>query len=213
MIDNTWASPFFFKPIEHGVDVSIQSGTKYVSGHSDLMLGSLTAGDETIFRKLKDAAGQFGSSAGPDDCYLALRGMRTMGVRMRRHRDSALAVAEWLRSRPEVSRVLHPGLPDHPGHDLWKRDFRGSSGLFGVLLQPVSEKAVAAMIEPMKLFKIGNSWGGYESLVAPADPTSLRTATRWDEAGTLIRIHVGLENVDDLIADLEEGFQRLREAQ
>lgn len=214
MIDNTWASPFFFKPIEHGVDVSIQAGTKYVSGHSDLMLGLVTAHDEASFRKLKDAAGQFGSSAGADDCYLALRGMRTLGVRMQRHQDSALAVAEWLRSRPEVLRVLHPALSEHPGHALWKRDFRGSSGLFGVLLQPVSEKAVVAMLEHMKLFKIGNSWGGYESLIAPAHPTptSLRTATRWEEAGHLIRLHVGLENVDDLIADLEEGFQRLHGA-
>jgi len=215
MIDNTWASPYFFKPIEHGIDVSIQSGTKYVSGHSDLMLGLVTARDEVIFRRLKDAAGQFGSTAGADDCYLAMRGLRTMAVRMQRHQESALTVAKWMRARPEVLRVLYPGFPDCPGHAEWKRDYQGASGLFGVILKPVSEEAVAAMLNNMDLFKIGSSWGGYESLIVPAypHPNTLRTVTPWKDEGVLLRLHVGLECVDDLIADLEEGFGRLHGAE
>jgi len=207
MLDNTWATPLHFRAFEHGVDVEIQALTKFVAGHSDLLLGAVTMRTEELYRIVRDGASTFGDCPAPDVCYEALRGLRTLAVRLRHHEASALRVAEWLARRPEVARVLHPALPDDPGHAIWKRDFRGASSLFGVLLRTGSERAVAAMIDGLQLFKIGASFGGFESLVVPVRPE--RTARPWRESGFLLRLHVGLEAVEDLIADLETGFARL----
>jgi cysteine-S-conjugate beta-lyase len=207
MLDNTWATPLHFGSFEHGVDVEIQALTKFVAGHSDLLLGAATARTEELYRAVRDGASTFGDCPAPDVCYEALRGLRTLAVRLRHHEASALRIAEWLARRPEVARVLHPGLPQDPGHALWKRDFRGASSLFGVLLRTGSERAVAAMVDGLRLFKIGASFGGFESLVVPARP--VRTARPWREPGFLLRLHVGLEAVDDLTADLEAGLARL----
>lgn len=209
VMDNTWATPLFFKPFEHGVDIAIHAATKYIAGHSDLMLGLVTLRDE-FYRPLKSAAHGMGHGAAPDDCYLALRGLRTLAVRLRRHQETGLALARWLGERPEVERVLHPALPDDPGHALWRRDFAGASGLFGVVLKPAPAAAVAAMLDGLELFGMGFSWGGYESLILPVKPA--RTATRWTAAGPLLRIHAGLEDAADLIDDLERGFARLAAA-
>ena len=212
LLDNTWATPLYFKGFQHGVDVSIHAATKYISGHSDLVLGLIVSGDDATFRKIKDTAASFGDCAAPDVCYLALRGLRTLSVRLRHHHRSALRVAQWLQGRPEIARVLYPPLPDDPGHALWKRDFRGAAGLFGVVLRTDSERAVAAMVDGLELFKIGASWGGFESLIVPAQPNLQRSAVPWREGGYLVRINVGLEGVDDLIADLEAGLGRLGQA-
>ena len=212
LMDNTWGTPLFFKPFEHGVDISIQAGTKYISGHSDLVIGIITARDEELYRRLKDTVLAFGDVAGPEDCYLALRGLRTMGVRLRHQQQAGIRVAEWFAGRPEVKSVLHPALPSDPGHALWKRDFSGASSVFGVVLETDSEKAVGRMVDGYRFFKIGASWGGFESLVIPAYPADIRTAVLWKEEGFVLRFHIGLEDADDLIADLEEGFSRLNEA-
>lgn len=211
LMDNTWASPLYFKPFAHGVDVSIQAATKYLVGHSDAMLGSITATEES-WPALLRAHGQLGQCAGPDDIYLAQRGLRTLAVRLERHWQNGLILAEWLRGRPEVARVLHPALPEDRGHALWKRDFLGASGLFAAVLHPCSKAALAAMVDGLELFGMGYSWGGYESLVLPSDPRPLRSATKWSAAGPLLRFHAGLEDIDDLIADLEAGFARLNAA-
>jgi cystathionine beta-lyase len=207
MIDNTWASPLFLRPIEFGVDVSIQAATKYIAGHSDVIMGTVTT-SEAAWEKLNAAVRDLGFFASPDDCYLALRGLRTIHVRLPRHQESGLRIARWLQARPEVERVLHPALPEDPGHALWKRDFRGACGLFGVVFRPAPRAAFAAMIDNYRLFGMGASWGGFESLVMPTFVT--RTATRWEPAGPVARYHIGLEDPDDLIADLEAGFERLR---
>jgi cystathionine beta-lyase len=207
MFDNTWATPLYFRAFEHGVDVEIQAATKYLGGHSDLMMGVIATRDETLFRKVKDGVSEFGDCVAPDLCYTVLRGIRTLAVRMRQHERSALEVARWLTRRPEVSRVLHPALPDDPGHALWKRDFLGSSSLFGVQLRTDSQEAVAAMMDGLQLFKIGASFGGFESLILPATPE--RVVRLRTEPGTLLRLHVGLEAVEDLTADLDAGFGRL----
>ncbi|MDP6352806.1 MAG: cystathionine beta-lyase [Alphaproteobacteria bacterium] len=212
IMDNTWASPLYFKPFTHGVDVSVQAGTKYIVGHSDAMLGLITA-TQPAYRRLRAAAAELGACPGPDDCYLAQRGLRTLGVRLDRHMRTGLHLARWLADRAEVARVLHPGLPEDPGHALWSRDFTGASGLFGVVLEPVSKAAVAAMLDGLALFKMGYSWGGYESLIVPTNPAAIRTATQWRAPGPSLRIHAGLEDPDDLIADLEQGFARLAAAQ
>lgn len=209
ILDNTWATPLFFRSFEHGVDVEVQAGTKFLAGHSDLLIGAITTRDEALYRTVKDSVSAFGDGVAPDLAYETMRGIRTLGVRLRHHEQSALAVARWLADRPEVARVLHPALPTDPGHALWKRDFLGSSSLFGVMLRTTNEEAVAAMIENLTLFKIGASFGGFESLVTPPRPEKNRTAKPWTEPGFLLRIHVGLEAVEDLIADLEEGFGRL----
>lgn len=211
LIDNTWATPLFFKPLEHGVDVSIHSGTKYLVGHADTMSGLLACA-EGAWLPVKRTAVAFGHCPGPDDAFLALRGLRTLSVRLARHQESALALAEWLAGRPEVTRVIHPARPDHPDHALWKRDFKGSSGLFAFTLKPAPRAAVAAMVDGMELFGLGYSWGGYESLLLPVHPEGSRTAVPWTEPGPLMRLHAGLENVDDLIADLTGGFRRLSAA-
>jgi len=210
ILDNTWATPLNFRAFDHGVDVEIQAGTKYLAGHSDLLIGLVTTRDETLFRTLRDGVALFGDCPAPDVAYETLRGLRTLGVRLRHQAQSALHIARWLQDRPEVARVLHPALPDDPGHALWRRDFRGASSLFGVLLRTGDERAVAAMIEGLRLFRIGASFGGFESLVVPARPE--RTARPWQEPGFLLRLHVGLEAVEDLLADLEGGFARLHAA-
>jgi cystathionine beta-lyase len=211
MIDNSWATPLYFKPLSHGVDLSIHAATKYIGGHSDAMLGVTAASDRANWERLKTTHYLSGQAAGPDDVYYGLRGLRTLPVRLARHQATALALADFLAGREEVSRVLHPALPDDPGHRLWKRDFTGSSGLFGVLLKPCSEAAVTAMVEGMTLFKMGWSWGGYESLIVPGLHLPSRTVRGW-EPGVLLRLHAGLEDVDDLKDDLVAGFRRLAAA-
>jgi cystathionine beta-lyase len=209
IIDNTWASPLFFKPLTHGVDVSVHAATKYIVGHSDVMMGIIALNDEH-FMTVKSQVHGMGYSVGPDDVYLALRGLRTMSARLAQHQQTALRLADWLRQRPEVEKVLHPALPGTPGHEFFKRDFKGSSGLFSVILKPCSDAQLTAMLDGMQLFGMGYSWGGYESLIIPSNIGSARTATKWKTDGPMLRIHAGLEDPDDLIADLEAGFQRLR---
>jgi cysteine-S-conjugate beta-lyase len=209
--DNTWSSPLYFKPFEHGIDVSIHAATKYISGHSDVMSGIITTTNE-MYPRIRPFSILHSGCAGPDDCYLSLRGLRTLAVRMPRHQENALILARWLQERPEVERVLHPALPGHPGHDLWKRDFLGSTGLFGVVLKPLPDAALAAFLETGDLFNMGASWGGYESLMIPLDITESRSATAWDVAGQMLRVHAGLEDPDDLIADLELAFENLNRA-
>jgi cystathionine beta-lyase len=208
MLDNTWSAGYYFKAFDHGCDVSMQSGTKYIGGHADVMLGSVTCTGEA-WPEFKEGFGTLGQFAGPDDMYLTLRGLRTLDVRLDRHMKNGLAIAEWLRSRPEVAEVLHPGLPGARGHELWKRDFTGASGLFSVVLKTSSRDAMAAMLDGLELFGMGDSWGGYESLVVPFDPRRLRSATGWTHEGQCLRFHIGLDSTDDLKADLQEGFKRL----
>ena len=208
LMDNTWATPLFFKPLDHGVDVSIMAATKYVVGHSDALVGTISAGPRA-WKKVKQTHGDMGMFTGPDDMYLALRGLRTMGIRLAHHQTSALAIAEWLQGRPEVARVCHPALPSDPGHTIWKRDFKGASGLFSFELNPVSAEAVAAFLDGLELFGLGYSWGGFESLAIPADPHGIRTARPWTAEGPMVRLQIGLEDTADLIADLEAGLARL----
>ena len=208
VLDNTWATPLFFKPFAHGVDVSIQAATKYIGGHADVMLGAITA-NEANLPLIRRAHEDLGLCVGPEDVYLGLRGLRSLGVRLERHQRSGLELANWLKERPEVARVLHPALPGDPGHTIWARDFTGASGLFAIVLKPVPDKAVAAMLDGLTLFGMGYSWGGFESLILPFDPSEYRTATTWKAAGPALRIHAGLEDVEDLKADLEAGFKRL----
>ena len=211
MMDNTWATPYLFRSFEHGVDVSIHAATKYIGGHSDAMLGAIIT-NEASWLPVRSMVADLGHCAGPDDIFFGLRGMRTLSVRLERHQKNALEVAHWLQTRPEVSRVLYPALEEDPGHALWKRDFLGASGLFGVVLKAVPKEAVAAFIDSLDLFGIGASWGGYESLIQPAFPERGRTATRWQAEGPLVRIHIGLEDPQDLIADLAQGLDKLRAA-
>ncbi len=208
VMDNTWASPLYFKPFAHGVDVSIQAATKYIVGHADAMLGAITSNARAA-KHIARAHGTLGVCPGTEETFLGLRGLRTLDVRLARHHTNALAVATWLEKRPEVEQVLHPAIPSHPGHDIWKRDFLGASGLFSVILKPAAEDAVARMLDGLNLFGMGYSWGGYESLVIPFDPAPYRTATKWTAEGPALRFHVGLEDPDDLISDLEAGFTRL----
>lgn len=207
LMDNTWASPLFCQAHKLGVDLSIQAGTKYIVGHSDVMLGTISASDRA-WPHLKRFYYETGLCVGPDDIYLAMRGVRTMGVRLRHHQQSALTVASWLENHPQVQQVLYPALPSHPGHAIWKRDFSGASGLFSIVLQDGPMSAVAAFLNDLRFFGLGYSWGGFESLAVPFDCTSLRTATRWAPGGPCVRFHVGLETVADLIADLDAGLAR-----
>ena len=209
MLDNTWASPLYFKPFDHGVDISIQAVTKYLCGHSDVMMGAITT-TEASWRETIANHGALGLCAAPDDIYLVLRGIRTLAVRMERHMKTGLMLAEWLAGRPEVARVIHPALPNHAGNAIWRRDFTGASGLFAIELNPASEAALAAMLDGLELFGMGYSWGGFESLIIPQDPTRIRTVTKWEAAGPMLRLHAGLEDPADLTADLEAGFERLR---
>jgi cystathionine beta-lyase len=209
LMDNTWATPIYFRPHEFGVDLAIQAGTKYLGGHADANLGAISA-TKDYWPKLKEFTGSLGLNPGPEDVFLMSRGLRTLAVRLDLHMTSGLKVAHWLEQRPEVARVLHPALASHPQHAIWKRDFNGASGLFSVVLKPVSQSAANAFIEALELFGIGASWGGYESLAIPFDCTKVRTATRWNPGGPTVRLHIGLEDPDDLIADLENGLTRLR---
>jgi cystathionine beta-lyase len=211
LMDNTWATPLYFRAFEKGIDLSIQAGTKYIGGHSDIMFGCVSANAAT-FPALKNTVNALGLCVGPDDVFLALRGLRTLGVRLARHNQSGLTVARWLAQRPEVQRVLHPALESDPGHAIWRRDFTGACGLFSVVLKPCPERAVHAFMNALTLFGMGFSWGGYESLVILFDCTEYRTATQWAPGGPTLRFHIGLEDPDDLIADLERGFAAMRAA-
>ncbi|MBY8828666.1 cystathionine beta-lyase [Hephaestia mangrovi] len=208
LLDNTWATPLYFPAIEKGIDLTILAATKYVVGHSDAMLGSVTANAEW-FPRLRATTYQLGQTASPDDAWLGARGIRTMAVRLAQHERSALAIAHWLADRPEVARVLHPALPSCPGHDLFVRDFAGSTGLFAFALADGDEASRAAFIDALDLFGIGFSWGGYESLAIPCDP--VRSVAETDFGGPLVRLHIGLEEPDDLIADLDRAFSLFRD--
>ncbi|WP_449474295.1 cystathionine beta-lyase [Sphingobium chungangianum] len=209
LLDNTWATPFFFPALAHGIDITILACTKYIVGHSDVMLGSVTATPE-YFPKLRQTAHLLGQMVSPDDAWLASRGLRTLGVRLNQHQESALQIARWLAEQPDVARVLHPALPSCPGHENWARDFSGSSGLFSFVLKGGNEEARAALIDGLEHFGIGYSWGGFESLALPVDPARYRTATIWQAEGPLVRLQIGLEDPADLIADLDAGLARFR---
>jgi len=208
VMDNTWASPYFFAAFAQGVDVSIQAATKYFAGHSDVMMGTITT-TEPLYERVRSTVADLGHCVSGDDAYLVLRGLRTLGVRLERHQRNAVRVAEWLRTRPEVARVHYPALPDDPGYAIWKRDFTGASGLLGVSLAPAPKAAVDAMLDGLELFGKGVSFGGFESLAIPMDPAPVRTATAWTSTRPYLRLHIGLEDPDDLIADLARGLDRL----
>jgi cystathionine beta-lyase len=210
--DNTWATPLFHRSLEHGVDISIQAATKYIGGHSDIMFGTISA-NARAWPPLAEGIRMLGVCAGPDDVFLALRGLRTLSVRLMQHHKSGLEMARWLAARPEVIRVMHPGLESDPGHAIWKRDFTGASGLFSIVLKPAPQKAVDALLDAVKLFGMGYSWGGFESLVIPFDCASYRSATKWNPGGPTLRFHIGLENVEDLKTDLDRGFAAFNGAQ
>jgi cystathionine beta-lyase len=205
LMDNTWASPLYFRALDKGVDLSIQAATKYIGGHSDVMLGTVSANKAT-WALLGDTVHALGLCVGPDDIYLGLRGLRTRGGRLAQHDRAGLGIARWLGERPEIARVLHPALESCPGHAIWQRDFSGASGLFSIVFKPVADAAVHAFLNELRLFGMGASWGGFESLAIPFDCTSVRTATKWAPGGPTVRFHIGLEDVDDLIGDLERGF-------
>jgi cysteine-S-conjugate beta-lyase len=209
ILDNTWSAGHYFKAFAHGCDISIQAATKYIVGHSDAMLGS-TVCNKATWEQFQDAFETMGQFAGPDDMYLGLRGLRTIDVRLERHQRNAMAVAEWLRGRDEVAAVLYPALSNAPGHELWRRDFTGASGLFSIILKTTNEKAATAMLDGLELFGMGYSWGGFESLVVPFK--AYRTASRFDAQGVCLRFHIGLESPHDLIDDLSAGFDRLKAA-
>jgi len=203
--DNTWATPLFHRSLDHGVDISIQAATKYIGGHSDIMFEPFRQSKGLAVDRRGDPAAR--RLRRPDDVFLALRGLRTLAVRLAQHHQSGLEMARWLAARPEVIKVLHPALESDPGHAIWKRDFTGASGLFSIVLKPPPQKAVDALLNTVKLFGMGYSWGGFESLVIPFDCASYRTASKWAPGGPTLRLHIGLENVLDLKADLERGFE------
>ena len=209
VMDNTWATPVFFRPLEHGVDISIQAGTKYIAGHSDLVIGMVTSAREATHKMMVSHAQNLGDAASPDDCYLALRGLRTLSVRLYRQQESTLKVASWLADQPQVYRVLYPALADDPGHALWKRDFKGASSLFGLAMHSEDETAVKAMADSLRYFQIGSSWGGYESLIAFNHMPVARERVPWTEKPFMLRVHIGLEDPEDLIADLTQGLARI----
>lgn len=211
LADNTWSSPLLCQPLALGADVSVQAATKYIVGHADAMLGTVTANTRAS-KYIDNAKEALGTCPGTEETFLGLRGLRTLDVRLQRHMASGLAVARWLEDRAEVAHVIHPGLPSHPGHGIWKRDFQGASGLFAAILKPVPEKALAAFLDHLELFGMGYSWGGFESLVIPFDPSSYRTATKWPHEGPALRFHIGLDAVDDLTDDLAAGLERMRRA-
>jgi len=209
-IDNTWATPLYFRAFDHGVNISIQAATKYIVGHADALLGAITC-DESSARAIASTHEALGLCVNGEDCFLALRGLRTLSVRLERHWKSGLAIAEWLQARPEVASVLHPALPGDPGHELWRRDFLGASGLFSIYLKACTSAAVRRMLNALRIFGMGYSWGGFESLIVPFDCAAARTATVWNAEGPALRLHIGLEDVDDLKRDLECGFAALRD--
>ena len=203
--DNTWATPLYHRSLEYGVDISMQAATKYIGGHSDIMFGTISA-NAKAWPIVTEAVHLLGVCAGPDDVFLALRGLRTLAVRLAQHYRSGLEMARWLAARPEVTRVLHPALETDPGHAIWKRDYSGASGLFSIVLKPRPQAAVDAMLDSLRLFGMGFSWGGFESLAIPFNCAEYRTATQWAPGGPTLRLHIGLENVEDLKADLDRGF-------
>lgn len=212
LMDNTWATPLFFDSHAAGVDISIQAGTKYYAGHSDVLIGTASARTPELYRRLRQTWEALGVIVAPEDAFLTLRGIRTLRVRLKEQMPAGLDMARWFSERPEVARVMHPGLPEDPGHALWARDFTGCTSLFAIELKPVSMKAVGAMLDGLTLFGMGASWGGYESLALPFDCAAYRTATKPAFAGPTIRFHIGLEDLDDLKRDLDAGFARLRDA-
>jgi cystathionine beta-lyase len=212
LMDNTWATPLYFRAFDKGVDLSIQAATKYIGGHSDVMLGTVSA-NQAVWERLIETVHTIGLCVGPDDIYLGLRGLRTLGVRLAEHDQAGRTVARWLAQRPEIARVLHPALDSCPGHAVWRRDFSGACGLFSIVFKPIPETAVNALLNALTLFGMGASWGGYESLAIPFDCSNIRTATRWAPGGPTVRLHIGLESTDDLIGDLERGFAALAAAQ
>lgn len=211
VIDNTWATPLYFKPLSHGIDISVHAATKYMVGHSDAMAGIIVT-NQDCWKPVKSMAAELGHTLGPDDCYLAQRGLRTMAVRLERHQKTAMILMEWLSRQPEVTRILSPAWPQDPGHALWQRDFSGASGLFAFTMTPVPRAALAAFLDHMELYGMGYSWGGYESLLLPVFPHKIRTVHPWQEPGPLLRVHAGLEAPEDLIAELDRAFGRLRAA-
>ncbi|PVH30238.1 cystathionine beta-lyase [Pararhodobacter oceanensis] len=206
-IDNTWATPLLYRPLEHGVDVSIHAATKYIVGHSDAMLGVISTNAET-YDAVRRASQDLGACAGIEECNLGLRGLRTLQVRLERHAATGLVLAEWLAAQPQIARVLHPALPSCPGHAHWKRDFDGAAGLFSVELTSRDPQAKRAFIDALEMFKIGFSWGGYESLVLPMNPAA-RELSRWQELGPVVRLQVGLEDPQDLLEDLQQALAKL----
>lgn len=212
VMDNTWATPLFYQPFSKGVDISIQAATKFIVGHSDAMLGVVTCATPELWRTVKSSVAMAGVCGGAEEVYLGLRGLRTLAVRLRQHQESGLKLANWLKSRPEVVRVMHPALPDDPGHALWLRDFTGACGLFGFEVAPAAPQAVERFLDGLAHFGLGYSWGGYESLIIPTTGEIRRTAVPWRAAGPTFRIHTGLEDPDDLIADLASGLERLGSA-
>ncbi|EBO3251555.1 cystathionine beta-lyase [Salmonella enterica subsp. enterica serovar Tennessee] len=211
ILDNTWATPIFFQAHKHGIDLSLEAGTKYLSGHSDLLMGLISANQET-WPDLRKMYSSMAMLPGPEDCFLALRGLRTMHLRLKEAERKGIEMEKWLKNRPEVLRVLHPAFPECPGHEYWKRDFTGSSGLFSIVLDPKFNKSnLANMLDHMSLFSMGFSWGGYESLIIPFDCTEYRTATEWNPGGLTLRLQIGLEDIEDLKCDLIEGFERLNQ--
>ena len=210
MIDNTWATPLFFKPPRFGIDIGIYAATKYICGHSDIMMGIVTCPAALHHRLAKMAHGIMGHAISADECYQAIRGLRTLHARLTQHQETALTLARWLAARPEVEQVLHPAFETTPGHAFWARDVGAASGLFGVVLRPCAPERLEAMLNGMRLFGMGYSWGGYESLMVPSHLSAARTAKPWHAEGRTLRIHAGLEDPADLIADLEAGLARLR---
>ena len=211
VMDNTWATPYFFRALDHGVDVSVLACTKYIVGHADAMLGAITANTRTA-KLIEETRATLGGCPGSEEAYLGLRGLRTLAVRLERHQRSGLEVARWLLNRPEVERVLHPALPSDHGHALWAAQYGGASGLFSIILKPAPRAAVAQMLDGLTLFGMGYSWGGFESLIIPFNPKRYRTATRWTAEGPAFRLHIGLDDPRDLIADLDAGLARLNAA-
>ncbi len=209
IFDNSWATPLFHNPLALGADIVVHTGTKMFSGHSDVFIGTISTTAERA-EAVRRTARAYGNHVSPDDAYLVASGLRTLAVRMQAHQARALDLARWLAGQDGVRRVLHPALPDHPDHAVFGRDFSGSGSLFGFVLDPAPRAAIAAMMDNMELFAMGYSWGGYESLLLPADPTRVRTAVPWTEQGNLFRLHAGFEDVDDLKADLDAGLARYR---
>ncbi|MEM8771160.1 MAG: cystathionine beta-lyase [Pseudomonadota bacterium] len=213
IVDNTWAAGYFCKPLALGADVSIQAATKYIVGHADCLVGTITSCDEETAKKIYMALLQLGANVSADDAYLALRGLRTLSPRLERHQENALALAKWLAKRAEVERIIHPAVKGCPGHATWKRDFTGASGLFSVVLKPTPLPVLKTFFNALKLFGIGFSWGGFESLAVHVSPERYRTATSWEEEGPVVRFHAGLEDIDDLKADLDNAFTTMALAQ
>ena len=209
VIDNTWATSLYLKPMNYGVDISIQSATKYIVGHSDAMLGVITT-NKKFAKKIRESAHNLGSCPGPEDIYLGIRGLKTLSIRLKKHQENAMKIIEWLLRQREVNRVLYPALPDNPGYKIWKKDFKGASGLFGVVLENTRKDLIYKMLNNLKLFNMGYSWGGYESLILPVNPEKIRDTYKWNHMDLTLRIHAGLEDPDDLINDLKDNFNILK---